>query len=296
MPPKRKAAEPTAERTTKSRRGGAKEAAPAKNTKATTKKAAKQEKTQPVVSADGLDPSSFTLGGVQAMFENYMDEDDNNVIGGEGMEKLCADASMSMEGALPLLVAWSVNAATLGSITRAEFTGAFGKLRIDTPQKAALMASDLNSLFFGCAITEKASRMSLNNSTSNADPYDRTQLRSYQHNSESAYSKFYTFCFTLVKPPQSRNIDMETATAFWSVILAPKYPIASELVAFITEKGSYKAVTKDMWNMTLEFCKSVKPDLQGYEEEEAAWPSLLDDFVEWKKAKLASPSEYIMVE
>ncbi|KAG9095115.1 hypothetical protein FS749_011046 [Ceratobasidium sp. UAMH 11750] len=293
MPPKRKAAEATAERTTKSRRGGAKEPAAAKSTKTTAKRGAKQEKTKPAA-ADGLDPSSFTLEGVQAMFENYMDEDDNNVIGGEGMEKLCADASMSMEGALPLLVAWSLSAKTLGSFTRAEFTGGFGKLRIDTPQKVALMASDLNSLFFGCGIAEQASRMSLSSSASGADPYDRTQLRSYQHNADSTYSKFYFFCFALVKPPQSRNIDMETATAFWSVILAPKYPIATELVAFITEKGTYKAVTKDIWTMVLEFCKSVKPDLQGYEEE-AAWPSLLDDFVEWKKERLApQPAEDAM--
>lgn len=33
--------------------------------------------------AAGLDPSTFTLEGVQAMFDQYVDEDDNNVIGGK---------------------------------------------------------------------------------------------------------------------------------------------------------------------------------------------------------------------
>jgi hypothetical protein len=47
----------------------------------------------------------------------------------EGMERLCTDAAISMDGALPLLVAWAVNAKTLGTITRTEFTGAFGKLK-----------------------------------------------------------------------------------------------------------------------------------------------------------------------
>ena len=32
----------------------------------------------------------------------------------------------------------------------------------------------------------------------------------------------------------------------------------------------------------LEFCQTVKPSLEGYEED-AAWPTLLDDFVTWKK-------------
>lgn len=300
MPPKRKAAEVATERTTKTRRASAKEAPPAKATKASgtvPKKGAKQDKTSKPVVAVGLDPSTFTLEGVQAMFDQYADEDDNNVIGVEGMERLCNDASMSMEGALPLLVAWSVSTKALGSITRNEFTNGFGKLKIDTPQKVGLMASDLNSLFFSCAIAEQASRMSLASSAQGGDPYDRTLLRSYQQNLESAYAKFYAFCFVLVKPEGSRNIEMETATAFWTVILAPRYPIASELVGFITEKGTYKAVTKDLWNMTLEFCKSVRPDLQGYDAEEAAWPSLLDDFIEWKKEILASrPSDVAMVE
>lgn len=120
-----------------------------------------------------------------------MDEDDNNVIAGEfpivqaysrtqlalaeGMERLCADASIPMDGALPLLVAWIVNAKTLGTITRAEFTGAFGKLKYDTPsltscprltavdrvdtlEKVSLLASELNSLFFDCSISEKSAR------------------------------------------------------------------------------------------------------------------------------------------
>ncbi|KDN41936.1 hypothetical protein RSAG8_07153, partial [Rhizoctonia solani AG-8 WAC10335] len=248
------------------------------------------------VVSSGLDPATFTLERVQAMFDKYIDEDDSNIIGAEGMERLCTDASVPMDGALPLLIAWSVNAKTLGTITRSEFTDSFGKLKIDTPEKMALMASDLNSIFFGCNIAEQASRMSIANKAHGVDSYDRTQLRSYQRNAESAYSKFYSFCFVLVKPPQSRNIDMETATAFWSVILAPKYPIAGELLEFITEKGTYKAVTKDLWGMTLEFCRTVQPDLSGHDEEEAAWPTLLDDFVEWKKAKPTGHNDAVMAD
>ncbi|KAB5594384.1 DCN1-like protein 1 [Ceratobasidium theobromae] len=289
MPPKRKATESATERTTKTRRGGAKEAPSTKPTKsaaAAPRKGAKHENTKAVPA--GLDPSTFTLEGVQALFEKYMDEDDNNVIAAEGMERLCADASIPMDGALPLLVAWIVNAKTLGTITRAEFTGAFGKLK-----------------------------MTLASNAQGGDPYDRTQLHSYQRNAESSYSKFYSFCFCLVKPSQSRNIDMETATAFWSVILAPKYPIASELVDFIAVSISLpprahdlnpssrgKAHTRRLpeisgtwrFGQTLEFCKSVQTDLSGHDDEEAAWPSLLDDFVEWKKGKIAAQTSETMIE
>ncbi|CAE6472806.1 unnamed protein product [Rhizoctonia solani] len=292
MPPKRKAAESATERTTKVRRASAKEAPSTKPVKSApaAKKGAK-DNTKVTTTPSGLDPTTFTLERVQAMFDKYTDEDDSNVIGAEGMERLCTEASVPMDGALPLLIAWSVKAKTLGTITRSEFTDSFGKLKIDTPEKMALMALDLNSLFFGCNIADQASRMSLVNNGQDSDSYDRAQLRSFQRNAESAYAKFYSFCFGLVKPPQSRNIDMETSMAFWSVILAPKYSIASELLEFIAEKDTYKAVTKDLWGMTLEFCKTVQPDLTGLDEEEAAWPTLLDDFVEWKKAKAAANTD-----
>ncbi|KAJ7349120.1 potentiating neddylation domain-containing protein [Mycena albidolilacea] len=80
---------------------------------------------------------------------------------------------------------------------------------------------------------------------------------------------------------------METSTALWSVLLVPQYPIISEVLEFITEKGTYKATNKDLWSMMLEFCRTVEPSLQDYEAD-GAWPTLLDDFVAWKKAKLGN--------
>ncbi|CAE7213700.1 unnamed protein product [Rhizoctonia solani] len=277
MPPKRKAAEPATERTTKTRRAAAKPTKPAP----ATRKAAK-ENTKATAVPSGLDPATFTLERVQAMFDKYLDEDDNNIIGGK-FQDMCLGRSYAYfvhsrrDGAAMYRCIYT-DGRSFTSLNR--LVHSFGRLKIDTPQKMALMASDLNSLFFGCTITEQASRMSIANNGHGVDAYDHTQLRSYQRNAESTYSKFYSFCFVLVKPPQSRNIDMETATAFWSVILVPKYPIAGELLEFIAEKGTYKAVTKDLWGMTLEFCKTVQPDLSGYDEEEAAWPTLLDDFVD----------------
>ena len=101
-----------------------------------------------------------------------------------------------------------------------------------------------------------------------------------------AYSRILPLAVTKVlRFRQSKNIDMEvrrssvcecgivhksvpqTACAFWSVAVAPKYPIMQDIITFITvsvmvlpwamqsesislqEKGTYKAVTKDLWNM-----------------------------------------------
>jgi DCN1-like protein 4/5 len=114
--------------------------------------------------------------------------------------------------------------------------------------------------------------------------YDRTSYFASSTNVKDAFQKLYTFCYNLAKPEGSRNIDMETSVAFWTVLLVPKYPLMGEVVQFINEKGTYKATNKDLWTMMLEFCENVTPNLEGYDPE-AAWPTLVDDFVAWKKSE-----------
>ncbi|KAJ7733274.1 DUF298-domain-containing protein [Mycena olivaceomarginata] len=143
-----------------------------------------------------------------------------------------------------------------------------------------MAVSDLETLLIHGKPSAKAS-------TGKKDPYDKFAYGKYAANPKAAFQTLYSFCFTLAKPEQSRNIDMETSTALWSVLLVPQYPIISEVLEFITEKGTYKATNKDLWSMMLEFCRTVEPSLQDYEAD-GAWPTLLDDFVAWKKAKLGN--------
>ncbi|KAJ7460969.1 hypothetical protein B0H11DRAFT_158919 [Mycena galericulata] len=109
------------------------------------------------------------------------------------------------------------------------------------------------------------------------------------------------------------------STALWSVLLVPQYPIMSEVLAFIAvydplhsvillltitagerhlqgrQQGSLEhgtllpAAAAPYLNLTqmLEFCRTVNPTLQDYEAD-GAWPTLLDDFVAWKKESLGN--------
>ncbi|KAH9890622.1 Cullin binding-domain-containing protein [Cubamyces lactineus] len=122
-----------------------------------------------------------------------------------------------------------------------------------------------------------------------SEPYSRQKYYQYAANKEKAFLELYAFCFSLAKPPTGRNIDMDTASAFWSVLVAPKYPIMNDILKFIAEKGTYKGVNKDLWNMTLEFCRTVQPDLSNYDPD-GAWPTMLDNFVTWKKSSCGQSS------
>jgi len=104
---------------------------------------------------------------------------------------------------------------------------------------------------------------------------------------------------------------VDTAQAFWAlllphgmkggalvhknlddddVVLEPQDGFKSEYVEwwfdFLNEKGG-KGVSKDTWNMFLEFVRTIDSGFMNYNMD-GAWPSTIDDFVEWAKARLAS--------
>ncbi|KIJ17126.1 hypothetical protein PAXINDRAFT_73516 [Paxillus involutus ATCC 200175] len=125
------------------------------------------------------------------------------------------------------------------------------------------------------------------------DPYNRSRYWEYALDRKAAFSELYQFCFAVSKPPQSRNLDIETATALWSVLLTPRHPIITELIEFLNEKGTYKGANKDIWNMVHEFCRVINTNLDNYETD-GAWPTMLDDFVTWKRNKIPNSTGTVL--
>jgi len=216
---------------------------------------------------------------VQALFKTYADDDEPDVIGPEGFGTLCMDAQIGMEGAQGLILAWMLEAKEMGKFTKSEWVTGLEDLKISSLPQLALAVSDLESLLVA------ANPSNGGTTKKKPDPYNKTKYNGYAADPKAAFLKLYLFCFALAKPESARNIDMETATAFWSVLLVPQYIITADIIEFITEKGTYKGANKDLWGMMLEFVQTVKPSLEDYEAD-GAWPTLLDDFVTWKKAKL----------
>ncbi|THH23151.1 hypothetical protein EUX98_g8026 [Antrodiella citrinella] len=221
------------------------------------------------------------------LFAAYADEDDKDVIGPEGFEKLCSDAGVSLEGALPLILAWQFGATEMAKVKRGEWEKGTAELRISCLPALSTALHELENLLILDKPPLKHSTATKKTAVS-VDPYNRSRYLGYAADTTAAYTELYMFLFVLSKPPQSRNIDMETACAMWSVCLAPRYPLVNDIIAFINDKGTYKAVTKDIWSMMLEFCRTVSPNLDNYDAD-GAWPTLLDDFmVEQSKADSAN--------
>lgn len=93
----------------------------------------------------------------------------------------------------------------------------------------------------------------------------------------------FTYKFVLASEKSRRNLDLETANAYWKLLLEPRYPeVISKWIEFTENSSSLShGVSADTWNMLLEFCEFVKsdPQLEKYDES-SAWPTVIDDFVE----------------
>ncbi|KAI0373272.1 DUF298-domain-containing protein [Pilatotrama ljubarskyi] len=238
--------------------------------------------------AAGAEP--YSEARARQLFKTYEDPDTPGEIGPEGFEKLCTDLDISLEGALPLVLAWQLNGSEMAKFKLDEWMKGTGELRVSNLQALSLAIRDLEDLLLldkppiqpssgaGALVKKKGIQQS-----DTTEPYNRRRYYQYAADKEKAFSDLYAFCFNLAKPATGRNIDMDTASAFWSVLVVPKYPIMNDILKFIAEKGTYKGVNKDLWNMTLEFCRAMQADLSNYEAD-GAWPTMLDDFVEWKKS------------
>lgn len=72
---------------------------------------------------------TYTPQRALELFKTYAEKDDKTVIATEGFERLCTDASIPFDGALPIILAWQMGAKEMGKITKDEWVKGTSSLR-----------------------------------------------------------------------------------------------------------------------------------------------------------------------
>lgn len=93
----------------------------------------------------------------------------------------------------------------------------------------------------------------------------------------------FTFQFGLDAEEGQRSLQRDIAIALWRLVFTQDTPaILEHWLDFLAENPSgIRGISRDTWNMFLNFTQTIGPDLSNYSEDEA-WPSLFDTFVEWE--------------
>ncbi|RXN35281.1 eukaryotic translation initiation factor 2A [Labeo rohita] len=184
-----------------------------------------------------------------AWFYEYAGSDD--IVGPESMEKFCEDIGVEPENIVMLVLAWKLEATNMGFFTKEEWLKGMTSLHCDCTER---LQGKLD--------------------------YMRSQL-----NDPVVFKNIYRYAFDFARDKDQRSLDMDTAKSMLALLLGRTWPLFPVFHQFL-EQSKYKVMNKDQWYNVLEFSRTVNTDLSNYDED-GAWPVMLDEFVEWHKARIA---------
>ena len=193
---------------------------------------------------------------IEASYQKYKDAGGSENILADGVCRLCEDLKVDPGDVAMLVLAWHFRAECMCEFSRSEWQTGMTALACDSVAK---LAAKLPSL-----------RASLSE--------------------EATFRQVYAFSFTFGLEKGAKALTADVALALWSLLLPVRWKAAAEWSAFLAElKPPLKVVSKDTWMQLLEFSRSIKADFSNYDDE-GAWPTLVDDFVAYAKAKQGGAS------
>lgn len=203
------------------------------------------------------------VAALNKIFDKYREDAENSPDEWEmnGIMKYLQDIDVDPEGLDCLAVMEIVKAPSIGEFQREGFVTGWSALNCD----------------------------SLKAMKAHAD-----SIRRILPTSKDTFTKVYQHAFQLLRANAlQKAITLDMAEAYWSLLFAsPLSPIqwtsaSSPWLDWWIEyiKNVYKrSINRDVWNQTLKFAQATLEDPSlGFWNEEASWPSVIDDFVAWVK-------------
>lgn len=187
---------------------------------------------------------------VGEFFNRYRDQESDCILA-DGVERLCTDLGIAPDDFSILVFAWKFNAKTMCRFTREEFIGGCHALGgANSPESINARLPDL--------VTEVVG--------------SREQFR-------DMYRWTYRFGLDLGQ----RTLPLAMAISLWRLVFSQRPPpVLDRWLMFLEQRPSGSSgITRDTWDMFLPFTEVIGTNLERYDESEA-WPSLIDDFVEYE--------------
>lgn len=186
---------------------------------------------------------------IAVLFDTYHD-DQEDVMTEDGIIRFCADLDVAPDDFIVLVIAWKCQAAIMGRFTRQEFISGCQAMRVDSIKSLQNRFSELKAEVHGRQLFKDLYR--------------------------------WTYKFGLDVESGQRTLPLEMAVILWRLVFSQNSPLILEhWLEFLEKHLSLRGIPKDTWDMFLNFTEQVGDDLSFYDDNEA-WPSLLDDFVEFE--------------
>jgi len=184
------------------------------------------------------------------IFEAYKDSEESAILI-EGMERYCEDLEVDPTDIVMLVIAWHLEAEQMCEFKQEGFIKGWSQLQCYN-------------------IDEMKAKL----------PYLRSEL-----DDTDQFQKIYQFAFLFGRNPGQRTLSNEVAIGLWELLLPNKFDQLNLWLEYISTEYK-KVISKDTWNVLLEFIEHVNPDMSDYDPT-GAWPLVYDEFVEYVKRNSA---------
>ncbi|XP_011034505.1 PREDICTED: DCN1-like protein 4 [Populus euphratica] len=197
--------------------------------------------------------SSKEMERIDNLFYSYANRS-SGIIDPEGIETLCSDMEGGHADVRILMLAWKMRAEKQGYFTLEEWRRGLKLLRADTVNKLKKVLLEL----------EKEVKRPTN------------------------FVDFYTYAFRYcLTEEKQKSIDIESICQLLDLVLGSHFRAQVDyFIEYLKIQSDYKVINMDQWMGFYRFCNEISfPDLGNYDPE-LAWPLILDNFVEWMRAKM----------
>mmetsp|Transcript_11205 Transcript_11205/g.24898 ORF Transcript_11205/g.24898 Transcript_11205/m.24898 type:complete len:217 (+) Transcript_11205:160-810(+) len=199
--------------------------------------------------------AEFDATATEALFDTFVDDpDDPDVLSMEGIGSLCEKLDIDPASDVRVLVLlWKLGATSKpGHIKKTEFQAGCLRLKASSVEALAALLPSMDPGFL-----------------------DRSEFRD-----------FYKFVFQFSREGTNKTIEKEIIVALMPIVLdMNRAPHLDKFLQFLNAGGAgeHARITMDQWDSFLQFNLHVQADLSNFEDD-GAWPLLLDQYVEWRKA------------
>lgn len=217
------------------------------------------------------------------LFDTWKDEDGDEITI-EGAMSMCEDLKLSPEDAVMLPLSFYLRSPSLGTFQKEQYIEGWksiaGSKKCDSIEAQMKLLETLREELKADAPVRG----------------DRAN-----ESKQGLYHRTYEYTYTFARPEGQKSLPLANALAFWDLIIpfSPSFDSAPGSFtlrqfnlwkSFLQEKGKDRAISKDTWMLFLDFTKEIDSDFQNHDFD-AAWPSQIDDFVEWARSQPANAGD-----
>jgi Ca2+-binding EF-hand superfamily protein len=209
-------------------------------------------------SSSSTSSSKFDRKKIEQLWPTYADPRDTTKMNLDQLLRFIHDLQFEPSDREILILCWKMNASKQGELQRNEFLNGCQELQCDTLDK----------------LREKIK-----------------QLNKEIETDQEKFKQLYIYTFNFARSSTSmKNLDVQPAVAYWKMLFSgnptnkhsQKFKFLDLWLKFLDERSNQRSITKDTWDLLLDFSTTIRPDFSNYDHD-GAWPTLIDDFVEYVK-------------